>query len=313
MRVGASWLFAPAREPFQHNILICERRDERNYCDDRDSNSRSLLETVTTNATRLTLVSPFLRRTVVRVTTGTSTRRGGESGCDSDITQCGEVGVGEKAARAGHRRCRHRCAPCLSHASAACSLGGHSGARWRRGGTVSPRQVRLPRCRCAGAAPAASLYSLRTHVPGTWCVLSARRLRWCDAGGSDGWSEQRCRVAAALFTAPQRPAGSLACSRVMPRALWCGLGRGVDYAAVPLVRERLWSRRGGGGGSAEPTEASWALGVGVVSSRWASRPTRRGSGDLARSPAAAYAAWGGGGSRFIGAPAVWQQLRWCWQ
>ena len=163
MRVGASWLFAPAREPFQHNILICERRDEQNHDDDRDSNSRSLLATVTTNATRLTLASYFLRRTV-HVTTGTSTRRGGESGFDSDITQRGEVGVGEEAARAGHRRRRHRCAPCLSRASTACSLGGHGGARWRRGGTASPRQVRSARCRCAGAAPAASLCSLRTHA-----------------------------------------------------------------------------------------------------------------------------------------------------
>jgi len=221
--------------------------------------------------------------------------------------------VGEEAARAGHRRRRHRCAPCLSRASTACSLGGHGGARWRRGGTASPRQVRSARCRCAGAAPAASLCSLRTHAPCAWCVLSARRLRWCDAGGGDGWSEQRCRVAAALSAAPQRPAGGFACSRVMPHALWCRLGRGVDCAAAPLVREQLWSRRGGGGGSAEPTEASRALGVGVVSSRWASRPMRRGCGDLARSPAAACAAWGGGGSRFIGVAAVWQLLRWCWQ
>ena len=34
-------LFAPALEPPQHGILTCERRDERNHDNDRDSNSGS--------------------------------------------------------------------------------------------------------------------------------------------------------------------------------------------------------------------------------------------------------------------------------
>ena len=38
-RMGAFRLFAPALEPPQHGILTCERRDERNHDDDRDSNS----------------------------------------------------------------------------------------------------------------------------------------------------------------------------------------------------------------------------------------------------------------------------------
>ena len=49
--------------------------------------------------------------------------------------------------------------------SALCSRAAHR---------VSPRSA--PRaCRCAGAAPAASLCSLRTQAPCAWCVLSARR------------------------------------------------------------------------------------------------------------------------------------------
>ena len=186
------------------------------------------------------------------------------------------------------------------------------GARWRRGGKASPRQVRSPRCRYAGAAPAASL-ALRTHEPRLWCVLSPRWLRWCDSGGGVGWSEQRYCVAAALSAAPERAAGGLACLRVMPRALWCGLGRAVGV--LPCRR-----CEGGCGLGAVAVAAAqilrrcrWAPTAGVASSRWAPRPTRRGCGDLARSLAAACAASGGGGSRFLGAAVVWRLLRWCWQ
>ena len=41
--------------------------------------------------------------------------------------------MGEEAARAGHHRRHHRCALCLSHAAAACGLGGHGDTRGRRG------------------------------------------------------------------------------------------------------------------------------------------------------------------------------------
>jgi len=91
--------------------------------------------------------------------------------------------------------------------------------------------------------------------------------------------EARCRVATALTAAPlERPAGGLACSRVMPCVQWCELGRTLRArcAAVPPPRGRAWSRRGDGGCSAGPTTVSAALGVGVASSRWAPRPTRQG-------------------------------------
>ena len=41
--------------------------------------------------------------------------------------------MGEEAARAGHHRRHHRRALCLSHAAAACVLGGHGDTRGRRG------------------------------------------------------------------------------------------------------------------------------------------------------------------------------------
>ena len=81
---------------------------------------------------------------------------------------------------------------------------------------------------------------------------------------------------------------------------------GERTLAVMISARRRWRQRRAYG-------SVRALGVGVVSSRWASHTARWGCGDLARSPAAACAAWGGGGSQFIGAAAVWQLLRWCWQ
>ena len=180
------------------------------------------MPTPTTNAAILmTSCTPFPEAHGARSNryVDTSTRRGGDSGPDGDIIRRGG------AARWGHRRYHDRCAPCMSHVSAACGLGGNGGAHGVADGTASPRQVRSPLLRRSG--PGGFACSLRTDAPRAWCVLSARQLCWCDAGGGGGWGGPLCRVAAALPTAPERSGGGLACSRVMPPrvVLWCGFGR----------------------------------------------------------------------------------------
>ena len=177
------------------------------------------MPTPTTNqASFMTSPAPRFLRRMARVATGTSTRSGGDSGPDGDIMRRGG------AARWGHRRYRDRYAPCMSHASAACGLGGNGGAHGVADGTAPPRQVRSPLLRRSG--PGGLACSLRTDAPRAWYVLSARQLCWCDAGGGGSGGGPLCRLAAALPAAPERPGGGLACSRVMPpRVLWCGFGR----------------------------------------------------------------------------------------
>ena len=120
---------------------------------------------LTTNATRLTLSSHFPRRTA-RMEACTSTRRGGDSGCDSDITRRGEVGWGKR------RRAR---ASIVIIIDVRCvCLGGHGGTRGRRGSNGVATSGAIA---AAPELPGGFACSLCTRAPRAWCVLSVRKLR----------------------------------------------------------------------------------------------------------------------------------------
>ena len=118
------------------------------------------MPTLTTNATRLNNICQGARRARRQV------HRRDDSGCRSDITRRGEVGMwglGRRGGARGHRRRHHRCARCLPRAAAACGLGGHDGAREHRGwnGDTTPSAIAA----ASEPPPGGFACSLRTHAP----------------------------------------------------------------------------------------------------------------------------------------------------
>ena len=129
---------------------------------------------LTTNATRLTLSSHFPRRTA-RMEACTTTRGGGDSGCDSDITRRGEVGWG--------KRRRARVSIVIIIDVRCVCLGGHGGTRGRRGSNgvaTSGAIAAAPDCLAALLA----LCALARPVRGAFSRCGS--YVDCDAGGSAG-------------------------------------------------------------------------------------------------------------------------------
>ena len=121
----------------------------------------------TTNATRSLPQSRIPRRTA-RVATCTSTRRGSESGCNSDITRRGGVGMGEEAARGvifvviidARRVC-----PVLRRRAVSVAMAARAVAA---GGKAPPRQVRSPPPRRSGPAASFPLCELARRMRGVF-------------------------------------------------------------------------------------------------------------------------------------------------
>ena len=196
------------------------------------------MPTLTTKVTRLTNICQGARRARRQV------HRRDDRGCRSDITRRGEVGIGETARGVivvviTDARCV--CPAPRRHAASAATA-----ARGGAVGGTAPRATTSDAIAAASEPPPGGLAcSLRTHAPvrgafsrrgGYVCVTRAAA---AIMASSDSESPRRF---------PPRQNGPLvwlgvfACDRVMPRALWCGLGRRTLCVVL------LCCRHGGGCG-----------------------------------------------------------------